>query len=181
MLKLIKFLKPYRFIIATIVLLVFIQALAQLFLPGLMAEIVDIGIVNEDIPFILNKGLQMLLIALGGTFCAITASFLASKTAIGFGKKIRSELFGHIQKFSLNEYDRFGAASLITRTTNDIVQIQMVVLMMLRMMFTAPLMMIGGIIMAVSRDPQLSLVIFIVMPVLILTIGIILKKRHATF
>ncbi|WP_353893687.1 ABC transporter ATP-binding protein [Proteinivorax hydrogeniformans] len=181
MLKLIKFLKPYRLIICAIVLLVFIQSLSQLFLPGLMADIVDNGIVSGDINYIFNVGLVMILVTLGGTICAIGASFLASKTAIGFGKQVRSSLFTHIQSFSLNEYDKFGAASLITRTTNDIVQVQMVVLMMLRMMFTAPLMMIGGIIMAVSRDPQLSMVVFIVMPLLVLTITVIAKKGLPLF
>ena len=181
MLKLMKFIRPYRYAILAIVVFVFMQSLAQLFLPGLMADIVDNGIVDGDISYILSVGQIMLLVALAGTTCAVISSFLASRVAIGFGRLVRSKVFTHIQEFSLNEYDKFGAASLITRTTNDIVQIQMVTLMMLRIMFTAPLMMIGGIIMAVSRDPQLSLVIFFVMPVLVVVVIVLAKKGMPLF
>ncbi|WP_350343386.1 ABC transporter ATP-binding protein [Proteinivorax tanatarense] len=181
MLKILNFLMPHRFVICLIILLTFIQTLTQLYLPGLMADIVDNGIVNGDIPYILNIGFLMILVTLGGTISAICASYLASKTAINFSKNLRSAVFTKVQSFSLKEYDKFGAASLITRTTNDITQIQMAVLMMLRMMFTAPLMMFGGIIMALTRDPKLSLVIFLVMPIVILTITVLAKKGLPLF
>lgn len=181
MLRLIKMLMPYRWAIAAVVGLVFAQSLAQLFLPTLMKYIVDIGIVEGDTGYIVRMGSVMLLVALAGTACAIGASLLAARTAMGYGRLLRSQVFNHIQQFSLREYDQFGAASLITRTTNDVTQIQMVVLMMLRMMLMAPLMMVGGIIMAVSRDAQLSLSVLIVLPLLAMVIVVLASKGIPLF
>lgn len=181
MLKLLRLLKPYSLLIAIIVILVFSQALSQLFLPALLGKIVDVGIKEGDTAYILRVGSLMLLIALGGTACAITASLFASRTAMAFGRILRSKVFSHVQQFSLREYDQFGVASLITRTTNDITQLQMVVMMMLRMMLMAPLMMLGGIIMAVSQDAKLAMIVLVVMPLLAVLIATLARKAIPLF
>ncbi len=181
MVKLFRFLKPYSLTIAVILMLVFFQSLAELFLPTLMAEIVDQGIVFGNIELIIKTGGIMLLVALGGVICTILSSFFASKTAMRFGKTLRSKVFSHVQSFSLPEFDQLGTASLITRTTNDINQVQMVLLMILRMMVHAPLMFIGGVIMALSRDVELSKSIMVVIPILALTITLITIRAIPQF
>ena len=166
MLRLFRFLKPYALSVAAVFVLVFFQAFSEVYLPNLMSDIVDTGIVNGDTPYILKMGGRMLLIAVAGTACAVLGSFLSSRTATGFGKILRQEVFSKAEGFSLQEFDSFGAASLITRTTNDIAQMQHVCRIMLRMMLRAPMICIGGILMAVSTDAELSLVIIVVMPIL---------------
>ena len=173
MIRLARFLHPYRFSLVGVVLLVFLQALSDLYLPTLMADIVDIGVVKGNYSYILNVGAFMLVVAIAGALCAIGGSFLSSKVAVGFGQIIRARLFSHVERFSLHEFDKFGTASLITRTTNDTTQVQQVYIIILRMMISAPLMAIGGIIMAVSKDAKLSLVLVGALPVLALAIWII--------
>lgn len=181
MIKLFRFLKPYSLTIAVILLLVFFQSMAELFLPTLMADIVDKGIVFGDIELIVRTGGIMVLVALGGVICTVLGSYFASRTAMSFGKILRNRVFGHVQSFSLHEFDQIGTASLITRTTNDINQVQMVLLMILRMMVHAPLMFVGGVIMALSRDVQLSKSIVVVIPIIALTITIITAKAIPLF
>jgi ATP-binding cassette, subfamily B, multidrug efflux pump len=166
MFHLFRYLRPYRWTVAAVLVLVLLQSFADLYLPTLMADIVDKGIVAKDIPYIWEIGGFMLLITLGGALVSITASFLSSKASAGFGRIVRGKVFGHVEKFSLQEFDKIGTASLITRTTNDINQVQQVLMMMMRMMVMAPMMCIGGIIMAVSKDPVLSLVLVAILPVL---------------
>src|SRR5712691_138651 len=136
---LLRYLKPYRAPIALIFVLVFLQSLANLYLPTLMADIVDTGIVKGDTSYILHVGGIMLLITIGGTICAIVASFFSARVAIGFGRLIRARLFTHVENFSLHEFDTVGTASLITRTTNDTTQVQQVLVILLSMMISAPL------------------------------------------
>lgn len=181
MTKLIKFLKPYRTAIAAIVILVFCQSFAQLLLPTLMAEIVDQGIVYGNIDLIVKIGGIMLLVAAGGTLVAVVAGYLASRVASQFGRDLRNAVFSRVSSFSLQEFDRFGTATLITRTTNDINQVQQVLFMMLRMSISAPTMAVGGIVMAVSKDPTLSLVIVVIVPLLAAAIGIIAAKGMPLF
>ncbi|GAB6991211.1 ABC transporter ATP-binding protein [Paenibacillus pini] len=181
MMKLFRYLRPYRLLIVFVFILVFLQSMSDLYLPTLMADIVNDGIVNGDIPYIWKIGGFMLIFALGGAICSIFASYLSSKVAGGFGKNLRSRVFSHVQHFSLQEFDKLGTASLITRTTNDITQIQQVLTMMLRMMISAPMMCIGGIIMAVSKDAKLSLVIVVVIPVLVGAVAIIATKGLPLF
>ena len=150
MIRLFRFLKPYRALIALVLVLAFLQSLANLYLPTLMADIVDKGIVKGDTNYILRIGGLMLLITLGGTFCAIVGAFFAARVAVGFGRIVRGKLFTHVEDFSLHEFDTVSTASLITRTTNDTNQVQQVLVIMLTMMVTAPMMAIGGIIMALS-------------------------------
>ncbi|WP_010500733.1 ABC transporter ATP-binding protein [Paenibacillus elgii] len=181
MLKLFAYLKPYRVPIALVLALIFLQSLSDLYLPTLMADIVDIGVVQGDTPYILQIGGFMLLVAAAGTACSVAASYYSSKVAAGFGQRLRGRVFEHVENFSLQEFDRIGTASLITRTTNDITQVQQVLTMMLRMMVSAPMLCIGGIIMAVSKDAKLSLVLIVIIPVLVGAIYLIASRGIPLF
>lgn len=181
MLKILKNLAPYKWFVAAVVLLIFGQSMADLFLPTLMADIIDNGVVKGNIPYIWEIGGWMLLISALGAVAAICASFYSSKAAMGMGRDLRRKVFSHVEKFSLQEFDEVGTASLITRTTNDITQIQQVVIMLLRMVISAPIMLTGGLIMAISKDAKLSLVIVAAMPVLVGAILLILKKGVPLF
>lgn len=167
MIKLMKQLQPFKLAVAAVLILVFLQSMGDLYLPTLMSDIVDKGIVQGDRSYIWKIGGFMLLVAGGGALCSVIASYLSSKVAAGFGKNTRSRVFSHVENFTLHEFDKLGTASLITRTTNDITQVQTVLTMMLRMMIGAPMMMIGGIIMAVSEDAKLSLIFVVVIPLLV--------------
>ncbi|MDU4695120.1 MULTISPECIES: ABC transporter ATP-binding protein [Paenibacillus] len=181
MIKLFRNLKPYRWLVAAVLVFVFFQTLSELYLPTLMADIVDKGVVNGDTPYIWRIGGLMLLVALGGMACSIAASYYSSRAATGFGKLLRGKVFKHVSNFSLEEFDTIGTASLITRTTNDITQVQQVLIMMLRMMVMAPMMCLGGIIMAVSKDATLSLVLVVILPVLAGAIFLIARKGLPLF
>lgn len=170
MVRVLSYLKPYWHLVTAALALVFFQSMADLYLPTLMADIVDTGIVNGDINYIMSVGIKMLLVALGGALSAVLASFFSSHAAMGLGKALREEIFKRVERFSLSEFDTFGAASLITRTTNDVTQIQMVTMMSLRMVAMAPIMGIGGIIMAISRAPSISWIFLVVIPVIALVI-----------
>lgn len=181
MIKLMRYVRPFRMQVGVILLLLFFQALAELYLPTLMSDIVDTGIVNGDVSYIVKIGGFMLVVAAGSMICSITASYHSSKVSAGFGKLLRGKVFSHVENFSLHEFDKIGTSSLITRTTNDITQVQQLSVMMLRMMVSAPMMCIGGIIMAVSKDAKLSLVLVIVVPVLILAIYLVASKGIKLF
>ena len=181
MLKLFRHLKPYRIPVVIVLLLLFFQSLAELYLPTLMADIVDTGIVKGDTNYILRIGALMLLVAAGSAAFTVIASYLSSKIAMGFGKDLRNKVFSQVESYSLREFDKIGTASLITRTTNDITQVQQVLIMILRMMVSAPMMAIGGIIMAVSKDAELSLVLVVVIPVLAGAIYIVAMKGVPLF
>ncbi len=181
MLKLFKELKPFSLSVFAILLLVFGQAMAELYLPTLMSDIVDVGIVNGDIPYIWTTGAIMLLVTLGGVICAIFAGLLASKTSNGFSKIVRSKLFKRIESYSLDEFDKIGTASLITRTTNDVNQVRQALFMILRMMLYSPMMAIGGVIMAVSKDTVLSLILIVVIPVIAIFVASVAKKGFPLF
>src|SRR5690348_6036414 len=126
MIKLLRFLKPYRPILVLIVLLAFAQAMANLYLPTIFADIVDHGIITGDTGYIWRTGGIMLLIAIGGTLAAVIGIFFSSQVATGFSKIIRARLFSHVTQFSLHEFDKVCTSSLITRTTNDTTQVQQV-------------------------------------------------------
>ena len=181
MLKLFRFLKPYKIPIAVVLILVFLQALSELYLPTLMADIVNVGIVEGDTSYLLKVGGFMLLVAAGSTLCSVLASFLSAKASTAFGRDLRSKVFSRVESFSLQEIDKIGTASLITRTTNDITQVQQVTTMMMRFMVSAPMMCIGGIIMAVSKDAKLSLVLVVALPILTAVILILASKGLPLF
>lgn len=181
MLKLFRFLKPFRVAIAITVTLVFLQSLANLYLPTLMADIVDSGIVRGDTGYIVRVGGVMLLVTIVGTACSIAASYYSARVAIGFGRIVRGKLFSHVERFSLNEFDTVGTASMITRTTNDTTQVQQVLVILLRMMIAAPLTGIGGIILASYQDVGLAWIFLVVVPVVILALGVTLWKALPLF
>lgn len=181
MIKLFRFLKPYVLPIIVVVLLVFLQSMAELYLPNLMSDIVNKGITNNNIDYIVQTGGLMLLVTLGDSVCAILAAFLSSQIAMGFGRILRGELFTHITSFSLHEFDKFGTPSLVTRNTNDITQIQTVMMIMLRMMIMAPITCVGGIVMALSKDKDLAWIIMVVVPILGVSVVVIAQKAFPLF
>lgn len=181
MLKLLKGLKPYWIAVIAVLVLVFVQTMTDLYLPDLMAQIVDTGIVQGDVPYILGRGGIMLLFALLGTVCTIGSSYLSAKIGMGFSRDLRKKVFEKVESFSLAEVNTVGTASLITRTTNDINQVQMVVIMAIRMMLSAPLMIIGALIMALSKDVELSKIILIVIPIITITVFVIARFTMPMF
>lgn len=159
--KILAFLKKDLWKIIIILSLTFIQAMANLFLPSFMSDIVNLGIPNGDTGYILEIGGFMLAIAFGGIICQIIARFMSSKVSAGFSMDLRNNVFTKVESFSLTEFDKFSTASLITRCTNDITQIQHFLDMTLRMAITAPMMAIGGIIMAIRYGQSLSLILIV--------------------
>jgi len=197
MIKLFRFLKQYTVQIIAIVILIFIQVLANLYLPTLMADVVDKGIVQKNtlqtisflgfsgtykgIDYIIRIGIIMLIISAGGAICSVVAAFLSSKTAVGLGRIVRNKLFAKVEGFSLHEFDKVGTATLITRTTNDVIQVQTATVMIFSIMLFAPLTAIGGIVMALREDKQLTWIFAVVIPLLGIIIGITLKFAMPLF
>jgi ATP-binding cassette, subfamily B, multidrug efflux pump len=164
MLRLLRFMKPFRGLIALVLLFSFLSSLASLYLPRVLADIVDVGIVRGDTGYILHAGAMMLAVALVGAGCAVAGSFFSAKVATGFGRVIRESIFAHVAGFSLHEFDTFGTASLITRTTNDPTQIQQVLTMIFAMTIGAPMMIVGGVILASTQDATLTWVLVTATP-----------------
>jgi ATP-binding cassette, subfamily B, multidrug efflux pump len=181
MIRLYRFLKPSSTALGATVVFVFLQTLSTLYLPTLMANIVDNGIARKNIGYIISTGEVMLAITVGGMACSIAAAFLSSRIAVGFGRDVRAKLFARVETFSLHEVDRFGTATLITRTTNDVTQVQMVTLVILRMMIGAPITAIGGIILALQQDRPLTLVLAVAIPILIVAIVLIARAAIPQF
>ncbi|MFT8389861.1 MAG: ABC transporter ATP-binding protein [Sporolactobacillus sp.] len=181
MIQLMRYMKPYKWAAAVSVLFVFLQSLANLYLPTLMSDIVDTGVVKGNMPYVYKIGFYMLLVTLLAGVFTVIANYLASKVASRFGRDVRNNMFAHVETFSLKEFDQIGTSSLITRTTNDIAQIEQVFMMILKMMVMAPLMCIGGIIMAVNKDAKLSLVLVVSVPLLILVVAILGKTAIPIF
>lgn len=181
MLRILKNLSVYKWIVVAVLGFVFLQSISDLYLPTLMSDIIDKGVVVGDISYIWKIGGLMLVVSAFGACASVFASYYSSKAAMGLGRDVRRKVFNHVEKFSLQEFDELGTASLITRTTNDITQVQQVVIMMLRMVVSAPIMLIGGVIMAVSKDAKLSLVIVGTTPFLVGSILLILYKGVPLF
>lgn len=179
--KLLRELTKYRMGIMIVLILTLFRAFSELYLPNLMSDIVDVGIVEKKLSYMLQLGGWMLAIAAFGTVCAIFSSYYSARIAAGFGRDIRQRIFQKVESFALEEVNNFGTSSLITRTTNDITQVQQVTIMILRMVAFAPMMCIGGIIMAVSKNAKLSLVFVVAIPVLALVIFLIMKKGIPLF
>jgi ATP-binding cassette subfamily B multidrug efflux pump len=181
MIKIMRFLKPYRAVLVLVFLLAAAQALANLYLPNLFADIVDNGIVKGDTGYIWRVGGIMLLVTLAGTVAAIIGIYNSSKVATGFGKIIRAKLFTHVSQFSLHEFDTVSTASLITRTTNDTTQVQQVLVVMLNMMITAPVTLVAGVILAVNEDLGLSWILVAAVPILAGTIALLMSRAIPMF
>jgi ATP-binding cassette subfamily B multidrug efflux pump len=174
-------LRPYRRPLALVVLLQLVGTIASLYLPSLNADIIDKGIAHGDTGYILRVGVVMLAVAAVQMVCSIGAVFFGSRTAMGFGRDVRSALFHHVGRFSAREVGHFGAPSLITRTTNDVQQVQMLVVMTNTMFVAAPIMAVGGIIMALRQDAGLSWLMLVSVPVLAVVIAIITRRMIPLF
>lgn len=171
--KLYKFIIPYLGFVALAVMLLFIQAMTDLALPDYMADIVNTGVMSGDTRFILMTGAKMMGVTFIGMAASITVGLLGSVIAAAVSKDLRSAIFRKVTYFSGAELDQFSTASLITRTTNDITQIQTVLVMMIRMVFYAPILGVGGVIKAISKSVSMSWIIGTAVIVLLVMIGII--------
>jgi ATP-binding cassette subfamily B protein len=175
MLKLFRFLAPDRRKVAIVLVLALAQSIGSLLLPRFTADIVDQGIVRGDQLAILGYGAVMLLMSIVATACAVGGSYFAARVATGFGRTLRGAIFARASHLSIHQFDRFGAASLVTRTTNDTTQVQQMLIMMLTMVIVAPMMAVGGVILALSQDTQLAWVLIAVMPVMAVVFALIMR------
>ena len=176
-----EFLRPYHRSLMIVVALLLLQTVGTLFLPMLNADIINNGVVKGDIPVILSTGLIMLTVTVLVGIVSIVATYFSARTATGLGRDVRRSLFQNVQRFSLAEMNDFGAPSLITRNTNDVQQVQMLVLTGQTMMVSAPLMAMGGVFMALRMNVQLSALLFVIIPIMIVVIGLILRQAVPLF
>ena len=181
MTRLLQYLKPYRKQLVLVIALLLVQAISNLYLPDLNADIINNGIAKGDTEYILRTGGIMLLVTFLLAACSVLSVYWGAKTAMSFGRDLRSNVFRKVQSFSQAEVERFGTPSLITRNTNDVQQVQMAVLMTLNVMISAPVMCIGGIIMALRQDVRLSTSIIIIAPVMGVIISVIMRKALPLF
>lgn len=176
-----RFLRPHWPLLVGVVVFQLAQSLLSLWLPTLNAEIVDNGIAKGDTGYILSTGAEMLGVTIVQIACAITAVYFGAKTAMLVGRDLRAAIFHRVGEFSEREVTRFGAPSLITRNTNDVQQVQMLVLMTCTLLVSAPILAIGGIILAMRQDIQLSWLIAVSVPVLLIAVSIIVVKMVPLF
>jgi len=168
-----KYLSRYWLLIIVTVVLVAFQAIVSLYLPDLMSDIVDKGIVKGDNDYIWHVGGRMLFVSFLGVLASVVASYTSSVVSMGLGRDLRDEVFKKVTSFSLEEMNKFSTSSLITRTTNDVTQIQQATVMVLRMVVMAPIMAVGGIFMAVQKDAKLTGTLLVSVPVMLAGLGII--------
>ncbi|MGH3389530.1 MAG: ABC transporter ATP-binding protein [Actinomadura sp.] len=176
-----EFLRPYRVPMVLIASLQLAQTLAILYLPTLNADIIDNGVVKGDIGYIMRIGGIMLAVSLAQICCAFGAVYFGARTSMAFGRDVRSAIFTRVQSFSAREVGRFGTPSLITRTTNDVQQVQMLVLMTFTLMVSAPIMCVGGILLAVRQDVPLSGLLLVIVPVLAAIVGLVILRMRPLF
>ncbi|MGA4974738.1 ABC transporter ATP-binding protein [Streptomyces cinereoruber] len=174
-------LRPHRKPIALLVLLQFLQTCASLYLPTLNADIIDNGVVHGDTGYILRFGALMVGVSVVQIVCNVGAVYYGARTASALGRDVRGAVFDRVQSFSARELGHFGAPSLITRTTNDVQQVQMLVLMAFTLMVSAPIMCVGGIVMALGQDVPLSGVLLAVVPVLGIAVSLIVRRMRPLF
>ncbi|MFE7211441.1 ABC transporter ATP-binding protein [Streptomyces sp. NPDC057611] len=175
------YLRPYKKPIALLVLLQFLQTCATLYLPTLNAHIIDNGVVKGDTGYILTFGAVMIGISLAQVVCNIGAVYYGARTASALGRDVRAAVFDRVQSFSAREVGGFGAPSLITRTTNDVQQVQMLALMTFTLMVSAPIMCVGGVVLALGLDVPLSAVLVAVVPVLGISVTLIVRRLRPLF
>ncbi|MFI7007336.1 ABC transporter ATP-binding protein [Streptomyces sp. NPDC050145] len=174
-------LRPYRKPIGLLVLLQFLQTCASLYLPTLNADIIDNGVVEGDTGYILTFGALMLGVTVVQVVCNTGAVFYGARTAAALGRDVRAAVFDRVQSFSAREVGQFGAPSLITRTTNDVQQVQMLALLAFTLMVSAPIMCVGGVVMALGLDVPLSGVLLAVLPVMAIVLTLIIRKMRPLF
>ncbi|MBM7769762.1 ABC transporter ATP-binding protein [Glutamicibacter nicotianae] len=173
--------KPYAGWIVAVVILQLATTMATLYLPSLNAKIIDVGVVNADIDYIWRTGGLMLVVALIQVATAVAAVYFGAKTSMSVGRDVRQAVFEKVSTFSAQDVNKFGAATLITRGTNDVQQIQMLTLMALNFMITAPIMSIGGVIMAIREDPGLSWLVWVSVPLVLIVVGLLVIKLMPLF
>lgn len=175
------YLRPYSRPITVLVLLQLVSTLAALYLPTLNADIIDDGVTKGDTGYILRVGGVMIGVTLVQALCSVGAVYYGARTAMAFGRDVRAAVFGRVQSFSAREVGQFGAPSLITRTTNDVQQVQMLALMSFTLMVAAPIMCVGGIIMALNQDVPLSGLLLAVIPVLGTVVALLVRALRPSF
>ena len=176
-----EYLRPYRRWITAVVVLQLVGTIASLYLPSLNADIIDNGVVKGDTAYILRTGGWMLGVSLVQIACTITAVFFGARTAMAFGRDLRSRIFQKVGSFSSREVGLFGAPSLITRNTNDVQQVQMLAMLTFTMMISAPITLVGGVIMALREDVGLSWLVAAAIPILVAIVGFILSRMIPGF
>jgi ATP-binding cassette subfamily B protein len=181
MLKIARFLKNYKKQVILGPIFKLIEAIFELIVPIIMAKIIDIGIHNRDISYVLKMGGLLVLIGITGLSCALICQRFASIASQGFGTTVRNELFAHINTFSYKEIDKFGTPSLITRLTNDVNQLQVAVAMLIRLVIRAPFLALGATIMAMLLDLKLSLIFLISTPIIVFILYIVIYKSIPYF
>ena len=174
-------LRPYRRVLMLVVLLQTAQAIAGLYLPRLNAHIIDRGIKTGDTGYIWRTGGVMLAVTLVQVLLSIVAVYFGSRAAMGFGRDVRNDLFRHVTEFSAREVASLGAPSLITRITNDVQQVQMLVQMTCTLLIAAPITAAGGVIMALRQDVGLSWILFVSIPTLLFVLGNVIKRMIPQF
>jgi ATP-binding cassette subfamily B multidrug efflux pump len=176
-----RYLAPYRWPIVLVLALLLVQAITNLYLPELNADIINNGIAKGDTEYILQTGGFMLLVTFALMIASIIAVFFSARIAMGFGRDVRSSIFRSVQTFSQVEVNHFGPASLITRNTNDVQQVQQVVLLALNMMISAPILAIGGVFMALRQDVPLTGILLVIIPIMALLVGVVMSRAIPLF
>ncbi len=176
-----RYLAPYRWPILLVMALLLVQAIANLYLPELNAEIINSGVAKGDTDYILRTGGFMLVVTFALMIASIISVFFSARIAMGFGRDVRSAIFRAVESFSQVEVNHFGAASLITRNTNDVQQVQQVVLLALNMMISAPILTIGGVIMALRQDVPLTGILLVIIPIMAVLIGVVMGRAIPLF
>ena len=174
-------LRPYRRPVAMVVLLQLIQTLATLYLPTLNADIIDNGVIKGDTSYIIHTGGTMIAVSLVQIVCLVGAVYLGARTAMAVGRDLRQAVFSRVMDFSAREVGRLGTPSLITRTTNDVQQVQMLALMTFTMMVSAPIICVGGIVLALNQDVTLSSLLLVAVPLLAIIVGLIIWRMRPLF
>src|ERR1700687_947680 len=176
-----EYLRPYTSLLLILVGLQLVATMASLYLPSLNADIIDKGVATGDTGYIVSIGAWMLAVTLVQIACSIAAVYFGARSAMGFGRDVRAAVFHRVGTFSAREVNQFGAPSLITRNTNDVQQVQMLVLMTYTLMVSAPIMCVGGIIMALRQDVGLSWLMLVCIPALVVAIGLIVVRMVPQF
>lgn len=179
--KLLPYMKKYKFYAILCPVMMVLEVLADIFVPYLMSFIVDVGIANGDISYVVRMGIYMILIAMFGMTMGVISSFYGAKAGYGFAAELRADAFRAVQGFSFANIDQMSVPSLITRLTTDIDMLGQVAMMTLRMAVRAPFMMVFALIMSVSVNARLSIVFFVAIPVVVIAIGILMKKAMPLF
>ena len=176
-----KYMGPYKWWVVLTIVFIVAQSLSDLFLPDLNATIIDQGVMKGDIPVIITRGGIMLVVALVVGICTLGTTYCSTRSSLAYGRDMRLALFTKVQSFSQSDLDKFGTPSLITRTTNDVNQLQMMMQMLLRTIITTPILLVGGIIMCIKQDAKLSLILVVIIPIIAAAVLFITRKSHPWF